>query len=86
MEGATELCGVAFDHPVVLGAHHLGHCGDVCLVGPLAHRGLLPVMRWRAYSCGLRPDAVIGSLLDGLDGWLSHNIDMTNDMAAEYGP
>ena len=43
-------------------------------------------MRWRAYSCGLRPDAVIGLLLDGLDGWLSHNIDMTNDMAAEYGP
>jgi hypothetical protein len=35
---------------------------------------------------GLRPDAVIGSLLDGLDRWLSHNIDMTNDMAAEYGP
>jgi len=35
MERAAELRRVAFDHPVVIGAHHLDHCGDVCFVGPL---------------------------------------------------
>ena len=62
-----SFCGVAFDHPVVVGAHHLGHCGDVCLVGPLAHRGLLPVMRRRAYSGGSHrtPSSGYCGFLDG---------------------
>lgn len=31
-------------------------------------------------------DPVLGLLLDGLDGWLSNYIEVTNDMVAEYGP
>jgi hypothetical protein len=31
-------------------------------------------------------DPVLGLLLDGLDGWLSNYIDVSNDVAAEYGP
>jgi hypothetical protein len=31
-------------------------------------------------------DPVLGLLLDGLDGWLSNYIEVTNEMVAEYGP
>jgi hypothetical protein len=31
-------------------------------------------------------DPVLGLLLDGLDGWLSNYIELTNDMGAEFDP